>query len=650
MATKEVAFKIIVDTEQVFPEIENIKKEIEELRKANEKMAEQIKNGFKAAEQSTKGFGASIGGLLKSLGLIGVAMAVFDFMREIVMKNQKVVDSLGVALKTIEILMNELFKAIEPVGKILKSAFENPQQAIKDLITGTFNRLITSLKGIGVVAEAVGIQIKGALTLDFDEVKRGLQQYAQGLAQVATGMDVEAQNRFIDGIKNVGSAAIDTATKIQSLAKEVKLAEAQQRLLMLQYQQEAEIQRQIRDDVSLTIAERQEANIKLGTILTKQSEDELALANKKKELAQLELSINKDSIDNQIGLINAETEIADIRERITGQRSEQLVNTNSLIRENTELIKTQQAAIEAEALAEAEAAFKILEAKIAAEETLKAYLSERQMLSREEIIEKEVADILAIEDAKHLAATAAAALDGLTKDEIAALEIARIDERFRLENEIRAKWGEEQIKLEQDIADKEQAVRQANLKKEQDATKAKIDMANRERDARLTAASGLAQGLSGIVSAMGNQSKASVAIQKTLAIAQIAIDTARSISSAISAATAAAALTGPGAVVATPVFIATQIATVLAAVGQAIGVLNSAPGGGSAQVPNVSFNAASSASAAPSFDPVTTNTTELGNTQAAELAPIQAFVVETQLTNTQNNIGQIEGQATFGGG
>jgi hypothetical protein len=64
----------------------------------------------------------------------------------------------------------------------------------------------------------------------------------------------------------------------------------------------------------------------------------------------------------------------------------------------------------------------------------------------------------------------------------------------------------------------------------------------------------------------------------------------------------------------------------------------------------VSFNAASSASAAPSFDPVTTNTTELGNTQAAELAPIQAFVVETQLTNTQNNIGQIEGQATFGGG
>jgi hypothetical protein len=95
-----------------------------------------------------------------------------------------------------------------------------------------------------------------------------------------------------------------------------------------------------------------------------------------------------------------------------------------------------------------------------------------------------------------------------------------------------------------------------------------------------------------------------------------------------------------------PLFIATQIATVLAAVGQAIGVLNSAPGGGSASLPNVNVSAASAAP--PSFSPVTTNTTELGNTQAAELAPIQAFVVETAITNSQNNVGQIEGQATFG--
>jgi hypothetical protein len=646
MANKEVAFKIIVDTEQVFPEIENIKKEIEELRKANEKMAEQIKNGFKAAEKGTKGFGASIGGLLKSLGLIGAAMAVFEFMKDIIMKNQKVADALGVAFKTIEIMMNELFKAIEPVGKILKSAFENPKQAIKDLISGVFNRFITSLKGIGVVAEGVGIQIKGALTLDFDEVKRGLQQYAQGLAQVATGMDVETQNRFIDGVKNVGSAAIDTASKIQSLAKEVKLAEAQQRLLMLQYQQEAEIQRQIRDDVSLTIAERQEANVKIGLILDKQSEEELGLFNKKKELAQLELSINKDSIDNQIEVINAETEIADIRERITGQRSEQLTNANALIAENVALLNEQKKAAEEEAQAEADAAYAIAEAKIAAENLLEAYLSERESLSREEMIQKEIDDAIAAEKIKRLEADKAASLQMADMETFAEIEQAFLDESLRIENEIRAKWGEEQIKLEQDIADKEDAIRQAALKKDKDAKDKLKDEEEKLKNLKIKAALDVGRALGDIASAIENQGKAGLAASKVLAIAELAISTAVSIGQAIAGATSAAAAGGPAAPFLLVSYIAGMVGTVVGAITSATSILNKVPGGGFAVTPSVNVSAV--AAAAPSFSPVTTNTTELGNTQAAELAPIQAFVVETAITGSQNNVGQIEGQATFG--
>jgi hypothetical protein len=319
-----------------------------------------------------------------------------------------------------------------------------------------------------------------------------------------------------------------------------------------------------------------------------------------------------------------------------------LVNTNSLIRENTELIKTQQAAIEAEALAEAEAAFKILEAKVLAEETLKAYLSERQTLSREEIIEKEVADILAIEEAKFQAAVKAAQEAGVLQEEIDNLELARIDERLRLENDIRAKWGEEQIKLEQDIADKTEAIRQAEIKKEQEATKAKVDLANRERDARVSAARATSSALGTIASAVENQGKAGLVASKVLAVAQIAIDTATAISGAIAAATKKGA-----SIYEVIAGIAVGIAAVTSGIASATAILNSANvPGPSASVPSIS----SISTSAPSFSPVTTNTTELGNTQAAELAPIQAFVVETQLTNTQNNIGQIEGQATFGGG
>lgn len=648
MANKEVAFKIVVDTSEVGEGVEKSVKSVEELGAATKKTSDQMKSGFKAAEQGTKGLGSSIGGIMKSLGLIAVAMEVFNFIKELLMKNQKVADTLAIAFKAIEVLFNQLFKAVEPLGDVLMDAFENPQQALKDLWETIKNLWLNRIKGIAVAAEGVGKVIKAAFELDWDGVKEGMIQYGQALVQVTTGLDIEQQDAFVNGIVEAGTEAINTASKIQELTKDVKLAEAQQRLLMLQYQREAEIQRQIRDDVSLTIAQRQEANVKLGLILDKQSEEELGLFNKKKELAELELSINKDSIDNQVAVINAEAEIADVRERITSQRSEQLVNTNSLIRENTELIKAQQAAIEAEAQAEADAAYAIAEAKIAAENLLEAYLAERQSMSAEEMMQKEIDDAIAIEAVKRQAANVAASAQMADIETFAEIEQAFLDESFRIENEIRAKWGEEQIKLEQDIADKTEAIRQADIKKQKDATKAKIDADKLEKETRIKLAFDLANGISSIVSGLAGQSKAAVAIQKTIAIAQIAVDTARSLSSAITAATAAAAATGPGAVVATPVFIATQIATVLAAVGQAIGVLNSAPGGGSASVPNVNVSATSAAP--PSFNPVTTNTTDLGNTNQAELAPIQAFVVETQLTGSQNNINQIQGQAEFGGG
>jgi len=149
-----------------------------------------------------------------------------------------------------------------------------------------------------------------------------------------------------------------------------------------------------------------------------------------------------------------------------------------------------------------------------------------------------------------------------------------------------------------------------------------------------------------LVSASGNQSKEAVAIQKTIAIASIAIDTAKSIVAGIAGATTSASATGPGAFVATPIFIATTIATILAAVGSATAILNGAGGGGgSATVPNVSVP---SATTAPAIQQATSGTTELGGVDQANLAPIQAFVVETEVTGNQNNVNQIESQANFG--
>ena len=585
---KTIALKVRVDTSEAIPEIEEIKVQIESLKKANEKISEELKQGFKAAEQGTKGLGSSIGSLIKSLGIIGVAMKVFEFMKDLLMKNQKVLDAVNVATTALEILFNKLFEAVEPIGDAMKSAFEDPKAAVISLWEAIKENFVNRLKGVVLQFEALGNVIKAALDLDWDGVTEGAKDFASATVQVATGLDEVQQKAALDGIKNFANdvkeatvAAVDQASALTALQNELELLEAGQKKIQMTYQHDAELQRQRRDDIRLTLDERIEANDKLGKILEDQIKVEQVLADKRLALAEKERDELGATTERKAKVLLAEGELADLRERIAGQESEQLTNQAGL---EKELFDIQQ-----------ELRVATLDAREKELEELDIYyeaLQEKARLAGESEIEIEEAKLKAI-------------------------------------NALKGKFIKE------------------DLDSEADATKKRIDIQRKEKDARLSAASGMIAGLGSLVEALGNQSKASVAIQKTLAIAQIAIDTAKSISAGIAGATTSATATGPGAFVATPVFIATTIATILGAVGSAVGILNSVPGGGGASVPSISVP---TASAAPSFNPVTTNTTELGGTEAAELAPIQAFVVETQITGNQENVNQIEGQAEFGGG
>ena len=97
------------------------------------------------------------------------------------------------------------------------------------------------------------------------------------------------------------------------------------------------------------------------------------------------------------------------------------------------------------------------------------------------------------------------------------------------------------------------------------------------------------------------------------------------------------------------VAIATGVAAVIGGIASAVTTLNSAPIGGATAPAPKDANAAIASAQAPSVAQVSTSTTELAGAQQAQLAPIQAFVVETEVTGNQNNINQIESQATFGG-
>ena len=588
---KKIVLEVEVEEKKATRQLGRLDKSIKKLQGGASELTGKMQRGFgavgKGAKGAVKGVKGLAGGfktLAAATGFVFILTEIFATLKELLMGNQKVANALGKAFSTVEIVFNNVFGAVS------------------NLIDELRNLSSFSLKDVW-----------------------------------------EAFTNFGSAVASAGDGALETADKLVKLRNEVQLAEAQQGLLMLEYQREAEIQRQIRDDVSLTIEARQEANVKLGQILDEQANEELKLANKRKELADLELSINKDSIENQVAVIDARKEIADINERITGQRSEQLTNENALKLEGIAISEERIKQLEEEAAAEAAAANKIATAKIKADQTVETYLSERRGLSREEQMQAEINAALDAEFQKEQAAIAAATQLMATEQELEEIRLAAVDENLRLENEIRARYAAEDMKLAEETAAALAKIEEDKAKK----VKEEEDAKQAYREAGLSAASSIVGSLGQLAGLLGKQSAENVALQKTLAIAQIAIDTAMSISSAIAGATSAAAATGPGAVVATPVFIATQVATVLGALAQVGTILASVPGpsasgaisGASANIP---------ATPAPAIDPVTTNTTELGGAQQAQLAPIQAFVIETEMTGNQNNISQIENQVTFG--
>ena len=107
--------------------------------------------------------------------------------------------------------------------------------------------------------------------------------------------------------------------------------------LIEDYDRQAELLRQTRDDESKSIDERIKANEKLAKVLDEQEKAMLSNASISVQRAKVELDKNKESIELQKAFQEALNEQAGIEAQITGFRSEQQTNANALLREQKDI-------------------------------------------------------------------------------------------------------------------------------------------------------------------------------------------------------------------------------------------------------------------------------------------------------------------------
>lgn len=589
--------------------IEAINKKIGNLSKNFDDASENIKGIKKSTETAEKGV-KSLSNGFKGMGLaikavgIGLIIEAFNLFKEILGKNQAIVDLFSTSIGALSIAINDLtgfvVKNFPIISNLFKDVFENPIKYLKkfgDLIKeNLIERFNSFLDTIGYLGSALKKVFEGDFAGAMDSVKQAGKESIDVLTGVNNTVDrtgkavTDAANAIADYAVNTFKAS-EANIKLQNSAL---LAAAQQARLVEQYDRQAEQLRQIRDNDLLSIADRIKANDELATVLAKQQKAMLEQANLQVSAASRTLTMNK-TIENQVALTNALANKEGVLAQIEGLRSEQIANSISLQKEKIAL-----------------------------------GASEIENLNNLEIQQKKFNESLQTDELKKL------------ENQRANLEAEKIIELERLQLKIDSAVAGTQAKIdaENEYAIKSQEITNALTTNQIETDKAKIASEQAVSDQRIAvqeAGLNAASSAVGLLSSLAGKNKA---IQKAAVIAESAVGIGKMIiannTANIGALATPQAIASSGASAA-PVIAFNNISTgigiaaSLLATKKALTSLGGGGGGGGAE-----GTRGGGAPPPPSFNLVAgTGSNQIAEGLAGQRQPLQAYVVSGAVTNAQ---------------
>jgi hypothetical protein len=469
--------------------------------------------------------------------LIGSLVAYFT-------STKKGAEMLEVATASLGVIMGKLTDTLSSLGGFLVSAFQDPQEAIASL-----NGMMSDVWDWFV---SIGTYIKESFILNILVLQRSLKKAAIAAKEFFGGDASEMKAELAE----IESAITSTLAELEKAAAEVTGP------LVDMYGA-------VVDGVKKLVSETTKA-VKAQNALTKASQ-ELRQAERDlivTEAEKLAIIAEQEVISRDITKSFAERKAANklAQETEEALHAQRLANAEEKLR-----IHREEMAL-TESLEEDYKRESDLEAAAINLRTQSAKLKKKFTMEAGLLNEQEAAENKAIDDAELLRiATLKAATQSAQQNEVDALELkyiklnemaqgnAEIEKQLKEKQEadllaITKKYAEEEVVVIDTAAEEKKAIEQATA----DAVKA----------ARL-----------GIVAAGFDALKSMAKTeegQKRLAISQILVNQGIAMSQAIAGATTSATATGPGAFVATPLFIAQAMGLVLGSFASIKGVMNQA--------------------------------------------------------------------------
>ena len=368
--------RIIIDleakTDRALKGISEVKSQLNQLNTEATKQNKGVEKSFKKVETATKSVSTgikTIGTTLKAIG-IGLLISSLATLKELFSQNQKVVDAFNIVFETAAEIVGQVATAFTDTYNALTQSTDQ-LDALGKVASGILTIVLSPFQlafyGIALaIDEAMLAWEKSflgdkdqetikALNLSILETKKNIVDVANGVSKA--GSDVV--NNFGEAItevseigkvvvKEFGEVSISTATEAAKanveLQKSAELAAARQGLFFEKFDRQAEKLRQIRDDETKSIEERQVANDALLIKIDSAESAMLSQAQMQLALADANLKKDKENIEFQTARIEALRELAGVEAQIEGIRSEQKSNALALDRESLELTNSQKEA------------------------------------------------------------------------------------------------------------------------------------------------------------------------------------------------------------------------------------------------------------------------------------------------------------------
>ena len=555
--------KITMDAEEALERLDALEKNVKELgetSKKTEKSANSIAKGFKGVGLAFKGIGISI------------VLKAFDRLSESLMQNEAIADTVETVFNSIGVAFKLVTDAIVgTVNAVSKSGdnFDALGRIAKNVLDIALTPLKIAFQGIKLGIQSAMLAFEKSmfggkdqdkiqkLTESINETKASIKEAGEQAIQSGKEIVVDFKEG-VDEVKNIGKVAVDSFKEtfegvtvegiiqqgkaITETRKNYELLALQQQRLVEQFDREAEVLRQQRDDTTLTIEQRIEANEKLAEVLLEQNQAEQDAIDAQIDSLNNRIKLEGDSQELRNEIFALETEKLAVQAKVTGFQSEQLLNQNQLLQEQKDL-----------------------------------------------------------------------------DEEIATKRQTRLD--------LETQAAELGLEFAKNISDERLAILVDEAQKELKITEAKIAA---DKALRVGAAKD-------ILATVGQLAGEGTQIAKATALTSILIDTARGISGAIAA---GAGLVFPANLGA----IATGVASVLSGIAQAKAVFKKVGGGGPGPDTDVDVQ---TVVAEQGVGALTPNIEAIDQPELGSPSPVQAFVVENEISNAQALQEELDLQATL---